>query len=268
MNKALLLLLLPLLAAGRPAAAQVSAAVPSGGRGAAQPASASAAPLAPRAAWETRFFDAPEFTLPVLVEAAVRRSAELKALGAERAMVREDLQMARKAILGSVLLTNSIGYGNIANVALADQSVAAVRTANSARHYATGLNFNLPLDRLLNRPHQIARQKLQGQRFEHLEQAQRDAIRQHVIDLYQAVLLAHRVLMLRQQSYVNAQLNAQLVEKQFRAGEATLADLALLQDRFINASVDRESAASRYTTALLLLEDAAGAKVADLLAQP
>ncbi|WBO86686.1 TolC family protein [Hymenobacter yonginensis] len=273
MNKALLLLLLPLLlAASRPAAAQVSAAVPSGGRGAGQPASAaqsaSAAPLAPRAAWEARFFDAPELTLPVLVEAAVRRSAELKALGAERAMVREDLQMARKAILGSVLLTNSIGYGNIANVALADQSVAAVRTANSARHYATGLNFNLPLDRLLNRPHQIARQKLQGQRFEHLEQAQRDAIRQHVIDLYQAVLLAHRVLMLRQQSYVNAQLNAQLVEKQFRTGEATLADLALLQDRFINASIDRESAASSYTTALLQLEEAAGARVADLLAQP
>lgn len=222
----------------------------------------------PVAAWETRFFEQPAATLPRLVEAAARHSAELKALGAEKAMVQEELQMARKAIFSSVLLTNSIGYGNIANVALAEQSVAAVRTANAARHYATGLNVNLPLDRLLNRRHQIQRQQLQGQRFEHLAQAQRDALGQRVIDLYQSVLLNRRVLELRQQSYVNAQLNAQLVEKQFRTGEAQLSDVALLQDRFVNATIERENADSKYTTALLLLEDVVGGRVADLLAQP
>ncbi|WP_170172769.1 TolC family protein [Hymenobacter rigui] len=260
----LLCLLVLLLCAGRFAAAQ-------GARPAAGPAPGRAGltePEAGRAAWEIRFFDQPELTLPVLVAAAVRHSAEVKALEAERAVTREDLQIARKAILGSVVLTNSLGYGNIANVALADPSVVPVRTDNSARHYATSLNLNLPLDRLASRPNQIARQKLQGQRLEYLAQSRRDAVRQRVIDLYQAVLLAHRVLGLRQQSYVNASLNAQLAEKQFRTGEATLADLSLMQDRFINASIDRESAASSYTTALLLLEEVTGAKVADLLAQP
>ena len=220
------------------------------------------------APWQAKFFEAPAVALPLLVAAAVQHSAELAALKTDQAIAHEDVQLARKAILSSVLLSNSYGYGNLANVTVGDQSLPATGTVTSQTRYATTLNLNLPLDRLLGRRNQISRQQLLGQKAEQLRQAREDAIRQQVIDLYQSVLLAHKVLGLRQQVYTTAQVNYQLAEKQFKAGELGLGEVSQLNDRYLTAAIEQETAVSRYQTAFMLLEDLAGGKVSDLLSAP
>ena len=211
------------------------------------------------------FFEAPALALPLLEAVAVRHSAELEAFKTEQAIAQEDLQIARKAILGSVLFSSNIGSGNIASVTVADQTLPSAGTKSSQTHYSTAINLNLPLDRLLSRRNQIARQQLQGQKVEYLRQARENVLRLQVIDLYQSVLLTHKVLALRQQSYATAQMCYQLGEKQFKDGEILLSEVSQMNDRYINAAIEQENAGSKYTTAFMLLESVTGSKISDLM---
>jgi outer membrane protein TolC len=218
--------------------------------------------------WQATFFEAPEVALPRLVAAAMQHSAELEALKTDMAMSKEDLQIARKAILGSVLLANNFGYGNIASVTVADQTLPASGTTASQTHYSTGINLNFSLDRLASRHNLINRQKLQYQKFDQVRQSREAGLRLQIIDLYQAVLLARKVLALRQHSYYIAQINYQLGEKQFKAGEVLLSEVSQLNDRYTNAAIEQENATSKYATAFMVLEDVVGNNIAELLTAP
>jgi outer membrane protein TolC len=234
-----------------------------------------AVPVVPAAAaaatgWQATFFEAPEVALPRLVAAAMQHSAELEALKTDMAMSKEDLQMARKAILGSVLLANNFGYGNIASVTVADQTVpnTGTGTTSSQTHYSTGINLNFSLDRLASRHNLINRQKLQYQKFDQVRQGREAGLRLQIIDLYQTVRLARKVLALRQQSYYIAQINYQLGEKQFKAGEVLLSEVSQLNDRYTNAAIEQENASSKYATTFMVLEDLVGNNIAELLTAP
>jgi len=218
--------------------------------------------------WETRLFEQPEATLPLLVAAALKHSAQVEALKTEQAMGREDLRLARKALLSGVQLSGSYGYGNTSNNTVGDQNLPAAFTTTASLRYAASLNLNLPLDRLLGRPNQLARQQLQAQRLGQLLAGQENAVRQQVIDLYQKVLLNRKLMALRQQACLTAEINYQLGEKLFRSGEATLADVSQLSDRNIGATAGREIAENDYATAILLLENALGARVSEVVAGP
>ena len=225
---------------------------------------------APMTGWQATFFGTPEVALPLLVAAALRHSAELEALKTDMAMSKEDLQIARKAILGSVRLTNNFGYGNIASMTVADRTLPSAGTGSnsSQTYYSTGINLNLSLDRLASRRNIINHQKLQYQKFDQVHQAREASLRLQVIDQYQAVLLAHKVLALRQQSYYISQVSYQLGEKQFKAGEVLLSDVSQLNDRYINAAIEQENTSSKYATAFMVLEDVVGSNIAELLTAP
>ncbi|WBA43072.1 TolC family protein [Hymenobacter canadensis] len=222
----------------------------------------------PAAAWTTVLFDAPEQVLPVLLAAALRHSPELEAMQTEKAMAQTDLLLARRVLLSGVQLAGGYGYGNVANLTMADPTLPRSYSTTASSRYTTSLNLNLPLDKLVNRRQLVQRQQLQLQQLEHLSRARQTSIRQRVIDQYQEVRLAHKVVTLRQQALLSAQLNYQMGEKQFRSGELALVDMSQLTDRHAAALVDYETADSRLATGLLQLEELIGEKVADLLRQP
>lgn len=233
---------------------------------------ASAAANVPAAAvlpaWQTRLFDEPEQTLPVLVEAAQSHSPELQVLQTQQAVGEEDLRLARKAILGGLQLSGGYGYGNVANMTVADPNLPKSYATTASNRYAAAVNLSLGLDKLLGRGNMLEKQRLLNEQTTQLTKARLKGLRQQVLEQYQAVLLARKVLLLRQQALVSAQLNQQLGEQQFRSGDLSLADYSQLTDRYAGAQVDHETAASAYATALLLLEEAVGEPLAALLSRP
>lgn len=226
---------------------------------------AAAAPAIVAPAWQTKFFEEPDVALPLLTAAALQHSAALAALRTDQALLHEDLQITRKSILGGVQLANSLGYGNVASITVADQTLPSTGTRSSQTTYGTGISVNMSLDRLLSRRNQINRQHLQAQKLGHLQQAQEEAVRRQIIAMYQEVVLAHKVLALRQQTCLTAHLNYQLAEKQFKAGDILLTDVSQLSNGYANAIAERESVASKYTTALLLLEDVLGSRISEVM---
>ena len=215
--------------------------------------------------WQATFFGVPAVVLPILQAAAAKHSANLSALVAETNAIREDVQLARKDILGSVVLAGTYNYGNLNSGTLVDPNIPILLGAGSKIRHSVGINVNLPLDRLISRHHLIQRQELRVQQAELQRQDRENTLRQEVIRQYQEVLLTHKTLALYQQAYLAALTDHELVERQFRDGQTSLGELSVVNSRFSQAAIAQESAAAQYETSFLLLEELVGSHLSDLI---
>ncbi|GAB3588511.1 TolC family protein [Hymenobacter daeguensis] len=220
---------------------------------------------APAEGWQTTFFEAPTVALPLLTAAAVQHSAQLKALDKEVAISQQDVQIAKKGILNIVSLGGSYTYGNLAGVALADPSNPSQFTTFSSGRYSTGVGVTLPLDRVATRGNTIRREKLNVERAQSLRQERENEIRQLVIQSYQNVLLAKKLLTIRQEASVTVQTSYRLAEKQFRQGQLSLPDFSVASNSLTEVAVAETSARTQYETAFMLLEELTGARISTLM---
>jgi len=222
-----------------------------------------AAPVA--ADWQLKFFEQPELALPLLVQAALDHSAQLQAMHTQQSMGKEDLRQVRKNILSLVQLSGTYGYGNVASTTTSDANLPTAYLNSASNRYAAAVNVNLPLDKLLSRGNQLNKQRLQNQQLDQLTQAQADALRQKIVELYQTVLLDHKILAIREEFMVSAHMTYQLGEKQFRNGDITLVEMAQLNDRYAEARATKATAASHYATSFMLLENQLGESISTLM---
>lgn len=225
----------------------------------------------PAADWQTTFFEVPGVTLPLLTTAAIQHSAAMKTLDVEKSINQQEIKIVKKNLLSSVALGASYTYGNLASIGYSGAStspnptpVGQVNAPNSSRYYG-GVNLSLPIDQLANHGALVKKQELNLQRTQSVQKEREAVIREQVIQLYQTVLLTRKVLTLRQDSYVNAQTNSRLAEKQFRQGQLTLVEFSQASGQFTDVSIAQESARNQYDTAFMLLEEYVGDKIANLI---
>lgn len=221
----------------------------------------------PAADWQTTFFEVPGVTLPLLTTAAIQHSAAMKTLDVEKSINQQDIKIVKKNLLSGVALGASYTYGNLASIGYTGGNQlpgGQVNAPNSGRYYG-GVNLSLPVDQLANHGALVKKQELNLQRTQSVQKEREEVIRQQVIQLYQNVLLTHKLLTLRQDSYVNAQTNSRLAEKQFRQGQLTLIEFSQASGQFTDVSIAQESARNQYDTSFMLLEEYVGDKIANLI---
>ena len=220
----------------------------------------------PASDWQVIFFDSPAIALPRLMEAAGQHSKQVQVLDVGKDIGKEDIQIAKEEILQSVAVGGNYGYGNVLNGGgIYDPgNPNQVRVVNSKRYFA-GVTVSLPLSRAFTRGNLIKREQLLYQQAELTRQGQLDAIRQQVIQLYQNVLLAKKLLTLQQESYVTVKTNYQLSERQFRQGQLPLTELSAASASLTGAAIAQETALNQYNTSFMLLEEVVGAKISTLM---
>jgi outer membrane protein TolC len=220
---------------------------------------------APTEGWQTTFFDNPTVALPLLTTAAVQHSSQLRAIDKELAIGQQDVIIAKKNILNIVSLGGNYTYGNLAGVALADPGNPSQFTTFSSSRYSTGVAVTLPLDRIATRGNTIKREQLGVERTQALRQERENELRQLVIQSYQNVLLAKKLLTIRQEASVTVQTSYRLAEKQFRQGQLSLTDFSVASNSVTEVAVAETSARTQYETSFMLLEELTGAKVSTLM---
>jgi|GEM_PF-1249599 len=226
-------------------------------------------PTTPAAnSWQAVFFDAPGVALPRLTAAAVQHSAQLRATGLDREISDQDLTLARRNLLASVELVGNYNYGNLASISLVDPQRPNQFNTFSSNRYFAGVNFVLPLDRIVNRGTLLRRGALLSERNEALRQERENLVRQQIIQLYQNVLLARRLLTLRQEAFVAVQTSYQLAERQFRQGQLPLVTFSQVSTQLTDANIAQTTARGQYDTSFMLLEEVVGARISSLLATP
>ena len=225
-------------------------------------------PDKPATDWQTTFFESPGVALPLLTTAAIQHSAALKTIQIEQSINQQDIRIVKKNLLNTVSLGGSYTYGNLATIGYTgSQTPGGPGQANapSSSRYYGGVNVAVPIDRLTNHGALVKKEQLNLQRTQSVQQEREEVIRQQVIQLYQNVLLARKVLALRQDSYVSAQTNSRLAEKQFRQGQLTLVEFTQASGQFAEVSIAQETARNQYDTAFMLLEEYVGGKIATLI---
>jgi outer membrane protein TolC len=215
--------------------------------------------------WQKVFFESPAVALPLLMNAAIQHSAQLKAMEIEKNIAQQEVKIAKKGILAAVALGGGYTYGNLTSIALADPSNPNQFATYSSGRYSTGVTVSLPLDRIVTQGNLVKKQVLSVDRTEAMRQEQENQLRQRLIPLYQNVLLARKVLNLQQESYVTVQTTYRLAEKQFRQGQMTLTDLSSASAQLNGMSVAQETARNQYDTAFLLLEEVVGTPISTLM---
>lgn len=225
-------------------------------------------PSKPAPDWQTTFFESPGVALPLLTTAAVHHSAALKTIQIEQSINQQDIRIVKKNLLNTVSVGGSYTYGNLASIGYTGSQTpggpAQANAPSSSRYYG-GVNVAVPIDRLTNHGALVKKEQLNLQRTQSVQQEREEVIRQQVIQLYQNVVLARKVLALRQDSYVSAQTNSRLAEKQFNQGQLTLLDFTQASGQFAEVSIAQETARNQYDTAFMLLEEYVGEKIATLI---
>lgn len=219
----------------------------------------------PQEDWQATFFGLPAVALPRLTEAILLHSAQLKDLELAKLINKQDILLAKKNILGSIVPGVIYTYGNLSGVGTPDPATPNQFSTYNAARYSAAISLSLPINQIAGRSNQIEREKLALQRSEAARQDRENQIRQSVIQLYQNVLLARKLLSLQQEAFVTVQSTFRLTEKQFRQGQISLPDFSLANAQLTGVAVAQESARSQYDTAFMLLEEAAGTKISTLM---
>lgn len=222
-------------------------------------------PTTPKEHWETIFFNAPAVALPLLTEAIIHHSSQLRVLSLDKLAVEQDIKITKKNILNSLAVGGTYSYGNLGGAGVPDPANPTLFNTYNASRYSTGLSLSVSLAQVMSRRNQVERERINLDRTEANRQEREDQLRQLTIQLYQNVLLARKLLTLQQEAYVTVQSTYRLTEKQFRKGQLSLNELSGANAQLTSAAMAQESARSQYETAFMLLEESAGAKVSTLM---
>lgn len=218
------------------------------------------------APWQDMFFNSSERVLPLLIQAAVNYSAEMEVAEAEKQMAIENVKITRKQIYTGLSVNAGYFYGNMNNF-LGQNAADPINnfTIPNNGRYNLGLNLGIPIGDMISRHNQIRRQEWALKQTESGQKIRERDIRQQVINQYQEVVLARRLMEISQESMQSASINHQLAENQFRKREIRVEEMLAVNEMHTRAAVALENAKTTYETSFLILEELIGMKVSDLL---
>lgn len=162
---------------------------------------------------------------------------------------------------------NISGFANYStgNQRFVVSSPALERQNNLLNGYRVGVNFDLPLSDIMSRRVKIMQQnaELQAARFRK-QQAEME-VRRQVVQEYNELIAAQRVLKIKSSARENARILLQMAEKEFREGTTSLEDYATISDMTVRTEADFEMARSNFHSLYMRFENLVGVQLTSLM---
>jgi hypothetical protein len=203
-------------------------------------------PLPQSSNWQDKFFNSPEIVLPILIDAALKYSAQIENLDAAQQIAVANQHLEKKRILSGVSVGSAYSYGSVYNVADPTRPGGGINPFRLPTQslYNVGAQAGVSLASLLGRRYDLQKQALlQKQADANRKLGERD-LRRTVINLY---------------------LRFKLAEKQFAKQEIQVDKMVTVQEFYARARTSREAARIKYETTFLMMEELIGMKVIDLM---
>ena len=121
-----------------------------------------------------------------------------------------------------------------------------------------GVFLKLPLYDMIDRKNQINVAKIQLDQAKSMAQVQIDELRQIIIRLYEDILLKQKLLNIKSQSWGNARVNMDMVDKEFRNGNIPVNEFVRVSDIVSRTESEYETAKTDFITARKILEEVVG----------
>jgi outer membrane protein TolC len=212
-----------------------------------------------------RFFQFPDLAIERLIDSALARSNAVQALVLDKNILAEDLKLARKDIFSNLSLVSDYLYGNLGTIAFNEGGPAIGVGTELASRYTGGVRLSLPLDRLTSRHNRINRVEYLIKQADFVQKSREDEIRQLVINMYQEVVLAKRMLDVHTDAKESVNINRQMAERNFREGQIPMTELTEIIQSYTRINIEYQTSYTYYETSLRLLEEVAGVKITELM---
>jgi outer membrane protein TolC len=217
--------------------------------------------------WQDKFFNSPEVVLPILIDAALKYSAQIENLDAAKQIALANEHLEKKRILSGLSVGSTYSYGSVYSVADPTRTVGGVNPFGLPTQslYNFGAQAGLSLYTLLGRRYELQRQTLLLKQADANRKLGEREVRRSIISLYQEITLAKAEQEISQESYQSADLRLKFAEKQFAKQEIQVDKMVTVQEFYARARTAREAARIKYETTFLMMEELIGMKVIDLM---
>lgn len=175
----------------------------------------------------------------------------------QTAIERKLLAKEKRAVLGFFSLRGSYQYGMFGNestftdVAIAPYMSYSTQAQNG---YTVGAGINIPLDLLFDLKGRITRQKLTVQSAELEREIKYDEIKKTIIETYAMATSQLKVLQVRSEGLVLANVQYEISEKNFANGIIESTELGVEKERQSQAREAFEKSKFELTKSLMILE--------------
>ena len=139
-----------------------------------------------------------------------------------------------------------------------NQSTTVLNTNSKQFNYGMGVYLKLPFYDMVDRKNQISVAKIQLDQAKSLAQVQKDELRQIIIRLYEDILLKQKLLNIKSQSWGNARVNMEMVDREFRNGTIPVNEFVRVSDIVSRTESEYETAKTDFITARKILEEIVG----------
>jgi outer membrane protein TolC len=173
------------------------------------------------------------------------------------------LRMTKMDWLGRVSATGMYSVGN-QQVGYGTLDQGTVTSTSILNGYRYGFNVNIPLSELTSRGPRVRAGKLDVEAAKLRREQTEFNLRRQVIQEYNSLVGAEKLLKIRSEGRENARLTYQMAEKQFREGGIQLGDMTKANDALMNAESVHQMAITEYKIMFLNFEELIGVKLSTL----
>lgn len=194
--------------------------------------------------------------LDVLFENA-KNSPRYEITSLKAAIERKLLAKEKRAVLSFFSLRGSYQYGMFGNEAsYTDVKIAPylTYTTQAQNGYTIGAGVSIPLDQLFDLKARVSRQKLTLKSAELEREIKYDEIKKEIIEMYVMVTSQMKVLEMRSEGLILANVQYEISEKNFANGTIESSDLAVDKERQSQARESYEKSKFELTKSIMILE--------------
>lgn len=121
-----------------------------------------------------------------LIQAAIERSASIKALNVSQEQADQEIAMDKKKWLQHLSLNAGVNYGNgvVSDQLIGDQSTSLTYLTRQNVTYNMGINIRLPFTEVSSRRNQIKIKELEIEKLDYLKDQERVLMKKEIVKLY------------------------------------------------------------------------------------
>lgn len=200
--------------------------------------------------------------LDTLLNVAERYSPLLKEQDGHITLAKLNEQVQRRDWMRHLGANVGWSYGQFDALTVnPDAAVGVATTTSSQNRYSIGAFFKVPLFSVINRGNAIQQTQIEQEQARYRRQSQAIELRKLVITQYQALVRAHRLFLISNNSFQTVKLQAERTEREFVDGLITVSEYSRIYDMLISATEALETRKIEFVTNYLLLEEITGVKL-------
>lgn len=202
--------------------------------------------------------------LPQLISAAQKFSPEIKRLSSGIDFATANQKISKNAIFDRLSMLASYQYGT---------NYASVNEINSLNRFTTvqtgfynlGVGIQLPVSQILNRKHFTKATQSRIDMAIYERENSNLYTKQRVIEYYQDLKLAHKLMLISINNRQAAQVNYKMAERDFLQGQITVEQNARILDIYNKSRIEYETYLNKFQTSLMELDAYTGVSFSTLL---